>query len=91
MNGSHLKIIYTNNIEQPIGSTPSFMKKPKLVTKFFIRDISKSNRLQYVLDTENKYFTLKKGMIISIGLIENLYKIRIDDLNEAEDSKLQQL
>ena len=74
-----------------MGGSPSFMKKPKLVTKFFIRDISKSNRIQYVLDNENKYFTLKKGMIISIGLLENLYKIKIDDLNEPDDSKLQHL
>ena len=62
VNGSHLKIIYASSIEQPAGSTPSFMRKPKLVTRFFIRDISKSNRVQYVLENENKYFTLKKGI-----------------------------
>lgn len=55
-------------------SSYSFTVHPKPLTQAFIRDISTSNRVKYVIDNENNYFVVKKGMIFgSIGLMEGLF------------------
>jgi hypothetical protein len=48
--------------------------KPEPVNKVFIRDVSTSNRVKYVIDNDNKYFIVKAGMIIlGIGLMDGIF------------------
>lgn len=46
--------------------------KPTIDTQWYIRDVARSNRLKYLLDTPWKYVIVKPGMIISIGLTDQI-------------------
>ncbi len=50
-----------------------------LETEWFMRDIAKSNRLRYLLDSPWKYVLIKPGMVINLGLTDDI-ELRIDKI-----------
>lgn len=60
-----------------------------------MRDVSKSNRLQYLLSNPWTYVVLRKGLVIKIGLTEQ-YELHVvnatpDDIQEHHIKRLTKL
>jgi hypothetical protein len=51
-------------------------RKEEGLPLWFIRDVSRSNRVKYVLDTPYKYVVVKPKMVVSLGLTEDI-EVRI--------------
>ena len=89
INSSHLKIIYSTNLEMPPGvkSTPSFPIDPSPYNRVYVRDISQSSRVRYCLDRPEKLVLLKKNMVLgNIGYIDGLYEITITQAPEVSEA-----
>lgn len=56
--------------------------KPIFFTQWFIRDVSRSNRLKYLLDSPYKYVFLKPQMRLTLGLTDDI-EMRIEKIGFA--------
>jgi hypothetical protein len=52
-----------------------------------MRDVSKSNRLKYLLDDKNKFVILKQKMVIGIGMTED-YFIYVEQIGWSENHNI---
>ena len=74
MNKSHLKLISVKK-EKKVKKKSIFDEKepsPEVETWWYIRDTSKSCRLRYLLDNPWKYVIVKPGMLISLGMTDDI-------------------
>jgi len=54
-------------------------KKEEGLAQWLIRDVSRSNRLKYILDTAYKYVMVKPKMVVSLGLTDDI-EVRIQSI-----------
>lgn len=62
------------------------------MTNWYVRDVSKSNRLQYLLSNPSTYVVLRQGLSIKIGLTDqyelHVIKATPDDIQEHQIKEL---
>jgi hypothetical protein len=64
-----MKIIYSNE---------------KDWSRFYVRDVSKSSRLEYVINQPEKYVKVNQGMMVSFGMVAGMYRIRVEGMSAGE-------